>query len=76
MLYHDHAPGHSATGEQFVAKNVNYFDYEYLKPDGSDISVYTESAACPRNQDHLLLHIGLQTREVFQMTCLPLHLVF
>ena len=55
---------------------LNYFDYEYPKPDGSDISVYIESAACPWNQDHLLLHIGLQTREVFQDDLPPSHLVF
>ena len=59
-----------------IEEMLNYFDYEYPKPDGSDISVYTESAACPWNQDHLLLHIGLQTREVFQDDLPPSHLVF
>jgi Ca-activated chloride channel homolog len=40
---------------------VNYFDYDYPQPTGSDpFSITTEVGDCPWNPNHQLVHIGLQ----------------
>ncbi len=44
-----------------IEEMINYFTYDYPLPDGDDaFSVVTELSDCPWNQDHLLLHIGIQ----------------
>ncbi|MBC7827156.1 MAG: VWA domain-containing protein [Chitinophagaceae bacterium] len=54
-----------------IEEMINYFDYEYPKP-GNDapFSVVTEIAECPWNNQHRLVHIGLQGREI-QIQHLP-----
>jgi len=40
---------------------VNYFDYAYEEPEGKHpFSVDAELSACPWNDEHLLVHVGLQ----------------
>lgn len=44
-----------------IEEMINYFDYDYPQPkDGEPFSVNVEMAACPWNENHELLHIGLQ----------------
>ena len=44
---------------------INYFSYDYPKPDGKHpFSVYTELASCPWNDQHQLVHIGLKGMEL------------
>lgn len=44
---------------------VNYFDYDYQQPDNEDpVAVYTEMSACPWNNKHRLIHIGLKGKEI------------
>ena len=48
-----------------IEEMINYFDYEYNKPQNEDpFTINTEIAACPWNQQHKLVHIGLQGKEV------------
>jgi Ca-activated chloride channel family protein len=46
-----------------IEELINYFDYDYPEPEGEHpFSIYTELAACPWNEAHQLLHIGLRGR--------------
>ena len=56
---------------------VNYFDYDYPMP-GDDLpfSIITEISECPWNDDHRLIHIGLQGREIATEDLPPANLVF
>ncbi len=48
-----------------VEEMINYFDYDYPQPkEGEAFSVTTEYGDCPWNEDHRLLLIGLQAREI------------
>lgn len=48
-----------------IEEMVNYFDYEYPRPQGNDpFSITTELGACPWNNQHQLLHIGLQGKQI------------
>ncbi|MFT3934325.1 MAG: VWA domain-containing protein [Chitinophagaceae bacterium] len=48
-----------------IEEMVNYFDYDYPQPAGTDpFSVNTEIAACPWNAQHKLIHIGLQGKQI------------
>lgn len=48
-----------------VEEMINYFNYEYPQPKGEDpFSVHTEIASCPWNEDHKLVHIGLQGKKI------------
>ena len=48
-----------------IEEMINYFDYEYAKPQNEDpFTINTEIAACPWNLQHRLVHIGLQGKEV------------
>ncbi|MDZ7605265.1 MAG: von Willebrand factor type A domain-containing protein [Cyclobacteriaceae bacterium] len=48
-----------------IEEMVNYFNYDYPQPEGEDpFSVNTEIASCPWNEDHKLVHIGLQGLKV------------
>jgi Ca-activated chloride channel family protein len=56
---------------------INYFDYEYDQPQGDDpFSVYSEVGPAPWNDKHLLVHIGLQGKEVSADKLPPANLVF
>ena len=44
-----------------VEEFINYFDYDYDKPEGDvPFSINLEYAVCPWNTEHNLVHIGLQ----------------
>ncbi len=48
-----------------IEELINYFDYDYPQPEGSEpFSLNTELAACPWNEDNLLLMVGLQGKTV------------
>ena len=48
-----------------VEEMINYFDYNYPQPTGSDpIAITTELTVCPWNLKHKLLHIGMQARKI------------
>ena len=44
---------------------INYFTYDYENPDGDDpFSINTEISQCPWNEDHRLVHVGLQGKKL------------
>jgi len=48
-----------------IEEMINYFDYDYPQPKNQvPFSINTELSACPWNDNHLLLHIGLQGKEI------------
>ncbi len=48
-----------------IEEMINYFDYNYPKPDNGDpFTVNTEISDCPWNSQHKLVHIGLQGKEI------------
>lgn len=56
---------------------INYFEYDYPQPAGSDpFSITTEVAATPWNPETKLVHIGLQGRRVESQKLPPNNLVF
>ncbi len=60
-----------------IEEMVNYFDYEYAGPKGSDpINLETELSVCPWNGEHLLLRVGLQAKRVAEKDMPPCNLVF
>ncbi|MCB1157199.1 MAG: von Willebrand factor type A domain-containing protein, partial [Leptospiraceae bacterium] len=55
---------------------VNYFNYDYAPPGGSEaFLVHTEMAKTPWNPEHLLLQIGIKGRGIDKERA-PLNLVF
>lgn len=60
-----------------VEEMINYFSYDYPEPQGEHpFSVYTELAACPWNENHYLLHIGLKGLSIDKSELPPSNLVF
>ena len=60
-----------------IEEMINYFDYSYPQPAGTDpFSVNTEIAACPWNAQHQLVHIGLQGKEIALSNLPASNLVF
>jgi Ca-activated chloride channel family protein len=60
-----------------IEEFVNYFDYEYPQPAGSDpFSISTEVAATPWNAATKLVRIGLQGRRMESANLPPNNLVF
>ncbi|MCG8310460.1 MAG: von Willebrand factor type A domain-containing protein [Cytophagales bacterium] len=60
-----------------IEEMVNYFNYEYPQPHGEDpFSITTELASCPWNEDHKLVHIGLQGKKILTDNLPPSNLVF
>ncbi|HET6585834.1 MAG TPA: VWA domain-containing protein, partial [Nannocystaceae bacterium] len=56
---------------------VNYFDYAYDEPEGEHpFSVDAELAACPWNDEHLLVHVGLQGKTIASERVPARNLVF
>ena len=48
-----------------IEEILNYFDYDYNLPEGSEpFGVTTEIADCPWDEDHKLLSIGLKAEEI------------
>ncbi len=60
-----------------IEEMINYFNYEYPQPKGDNpFSVNTEIASCPWNEDHKLVHIGLQGKLIPTDNLPPSNLVF
>ncbi len=48
-----------------IEEMVNYFDYAYHQPGGDvPFEIITELGSCPWNEDHQLVHIGIQGVEI------------
>ena len=43
-----------------VEEFINYFNFEYPEPAGENVSLHSETAACPWHDGHYLLRIGLK----------------
>jgi Ca-activated chloride channel family protein len=60
-----------------IEELINYFAYDYPDPEGADpFSITAEVAECPWNDDHKLVHIGLQGKRVAVKDLPPNNLVF
>ncbi len=60
-----------------IEELVNYFDYEYAKPQGTQpISMTCELATCPWKQEHQLMRIGLQAKPLELAERKKVNLVF
>lgn len=60
-----------------IEEMLNYFTYNYPQPEGSDpFSINTEIASCPWNENHKLVHIGLQGKKIPTRDLPPSNLVF
>ncbi len=59
-----------------IEEFINYFNYEYPEPTGSDpISVNTELSACPWNENAMLMLVGIKAKELEQKERPPMNLV-
>jgi len=60
-----------------IEELVNYFSYDYPQPQGTQpFSVTTELSATPWNRDTLLLHVGVQGKDIPTQNLPPSNLVF
>jgi Ca-activated chloride channel family protein len=60
-----------------IEEMINYFDYDYRSPAGSDpFSLTAEVGECPWNETHKLVHVGLQGKVVDQSDVPARNLVF
>lgn len=60
-----------------IEEMINYFDYDYPQPKGSDpFSINYEVADCPWNADNKLVHIGLQGKSLKTKEAPASNLVF
>jgi Ca-activated chloride channel family protein len=60
-----------------VEEMINYFDYQYPQPEGSNpIAIVTEVIDCPWQPGHKLLHIGMQAKTVSAEHLPPSNIVF
>jgi Ca-activated chloride channel homolog len=60
-----------------IEEMINYFNYDYPQPEGEDpFSINTELASCPWNENHKLVHIGLQGQKISTDNLPPSNLVF
>ncbi|MCP4153694.1 MAG: DUF3520 domain-containing protein [bacterium] len=54
-----------STAPYWIRDLINYFSYDYPQPkDERPFAIFTELSKCPWNKKHLLLHIGLQGKEI------------
>ncbi len=60
-----------------IEEMINYFNYDYDNPNGQDpFSINTEVSTAPWNNDHYLVHIGLQGKMIDYEDLNPSNLVF
>ena len=60
-----------------IEELVNYFSYDYPQPEGKQpFSVTTELSTTPWNKDTLLLHVGIQGKDIARQTLPASNLVF
>lgn len=65
-------PKHSVRIEEMI----NYFDYDYPKPEEGIMESYTELSICPWNTNHQLLQIGVQSKAFNKVSLKGNNLVF
>ncbi|MBL4653330.1 MAG: von Willebrand factor type A domain-containing protein [Flavobacteriales bacterium] len=74
MINQGYAPQKNAVR---VEEMINYFSYDYPNPKGNDpFSITTEVSDCPWNEQHKLVHIGLQGKKIETENLPPSNLVF
>jgi len=60
-----------------IEELVNYFSYDYPQPEGNHpFSMTTELSTTPWNKDTLLLHVGIQGKDIAKQTLPASNLVF
>lgn len=60
-----------------VEEMINYFDYDYKSPSGSNpIAIFTEATESPFNEGNYILHVGLKARDLEKNSLPPSNLVF
>jgi len=60
-----------------IEEMINYFNYDYPQPKNKDpFEVITEISSCPWNEQHRLVHIGLQGKKIATDELPPSNLVF
>lgn len=60
-----------------VEEFLNYFHFHYAQPEGdTPLAMYTELGACPWNDKHELLLLGIQGQEVDATSAPPANLVY
>ncbi len=60
-----------------IEEMINYFNYDYPLPkDNTPFSVHAELGQCPWKNEHLLLHVGLQGKEIPEADVPPSNIVF
>lgn len=60
-----------------IEEMINAFSYTDAAPtDGSPLAIHTQVAACPWNQEHLLLRIGVKAAKIDTEALPPSNLVF
>lgn len=60
-----------------IEEMVNYFQYDYPQPQNDvPFSINTELASCPWNNQHQLMHVGLQGKQIELDRLPPSNLVF
>ncbi len=60
-----------------IEELINYFDYNYEQPKGNDpLAMHTSLTECPWNQEHQLLHIGMQAKDILTDDLPASNLVF
>lgn len=60
-----------------IEEMINYFKYDYPQPLNNDpFTVSSEVSQCPWNQEHKLVHIGLQGKTIPEEKLPPSNLVF
>ena len=65
------------SGAVRIEEMLNYFDYDYAKPQGNDLfSIQAQSAQCPWNEDTQLLVLGFATAPESQAASKGSNLVF
>jgi Ca-activated chloride channel family protein len=65
------------TGAVRIEEMLNYFDYNYPAPTGSEaFSINTTTASAPWNKERRLLRIGIKGKEMSTERTPPLNLVF
>ncbi|MCH4553771.1 vWA domain-containing protein [Aestuariibaculum lutulentum] len=60
-----------------IEEMINYFNYDYQQPKGDvPFSINTELSTCPWNKTNLLLHVGLQGKDIPMEDLPPSNIVF
>ncbi|MCR8667682.1 von Willebrand factor type A domain-containing protein [Aestuariibaculum sp. M13] len=60
-----------------IEEMINYFKYDYQQPKGDvPFSINTELSTCPWNKNNLLLHVGLQGKDIPMEDLPPSNIVF